>query len=264
MSQGLGAVERLEWLSAVAAADISAAGLRVAVVLAARQNKDTGRLNPSIRTIAEDCGVTDRAVRKGLRQLTDFGFLEVRGGGGNHQNTNRYRLLFPQPLNECTPVNNGSPLPLNGCSATPERAFRQPLNGRSPKQGIEQGRNREERAHSAPTTPRGCRLSVDSLPGAWREFCQRERPDLDPDRLFDKFADHWRAQPGQKGIKADWPATWRNWVRRETSSEHPPPNGRRRLSAAERVRAASPDTTRARAEQYARITAHFTTNDEER
>lgn len=28
------------------------------------------------------------------------------------------------------------------------------------------------------------------------------------------FCDYWHAQPGQKGVKLDWPATWRNWVRR--------------------------------------------------
>lgn len=29
-----------------------------------------------------------------------------------------------------------------------------------------------------------------------------------------KFRDYWAAQPGQKGVKTDWPATWRNWCRR--------------------------------------------------
>jgi hypothetical protein len=29
-----------------------------------------------------------------------------------------------------------------------------------------------------------------------------------------KFRDHWKAQPGGKGVRADWPATWRNWYRR--------------------------------------------------
>lgn len=29
-----------------------------------------------------------------------------------------------------------------------------------------------------------------------------------------KFRDYWTAQPGQKGVKTDWSATWRNWVRR--------------------------------------------------
>lgn len=28
-----------------------------------------------------------------------------------------------------------------------------------------------------------------------------------------KFKDHWRAAPGQRGVKVDWEATWRNWLR---------------------------------------------------
>lgn len=28
-----------------------------------------------------------------------------------------------------------------------------------------------------------------------------------------KFRDYWRSQPGSKGVKLDWPATWRNWCR---------------------------------------------------
>jgi hypothetical protein len=31
---------------------------------------------------------------------------------------------------------------------------------------------------------------------------------------LEKFRDYWAAQPGQKGVKTDWPATWRNWCRR--------------------------------------------------
>lgn len=33
----------------------------------------------------------------------------------------------------------------------------------------------------------------------------------------DKFRDHWIAQAGAKGRKADWPATWRNWIRNSKS-----------------------------------------------
>lgn len=29
-----------------------------------------------------------------------------------------------------------------------------------------------------------------------------------------RFRDHWAAQPGAKGVKADWDATWRNWIKR--------------------------------------------------
>ena len=33
-------------------------------------------------------------------------------------------------------------------------------------------------------------------------------------READKFRDHWRQQPGQKGVKLDWTAAWRNWIRK--------------------------------------------------
>lgn len=33
-----------------------------------------------------------------------------------------------------------------------------------------------------------------------------------------KFRDYWIAKPGKDGIKMDWPATWRNWVRRNLPS----------------------------------------------
>jgi len=36
----------------------------------------------------------------------------------------------------------------------------------------------------------------------------------------DKFRDWWKAAPGQKGVKADWSATWRTWIRK--AAESPP------------------------------------------
>jgi uncharacterized protein YdaU (DUF1376 family) len=33
-------------------------------------------------------------------------------------------------------------------------------------------------------------------------------------REFERFRDHWLAQPGAKGRKSDWNATWRNWIRK--------------------------------------------------
>ena len=37
----------------------------------------------------------------------------------------------------------------------------------------------------------------------------------------DRFCDYWIAQPGQKGVKLDWFATWRNWVRRSVERSAP-------------------------------------------
>lgn len=33
--------------------------------------------------------------------------------------------------------------------------------------------------------------------------------------IAEQFRDHWLAAPGQRGVKLDWSATWRNWCRRE-------------------------------------------------
>ncbi|HSE46366.1 MAG TPA: hypothetical protein VLA89_13655 [Gemmatimonadales bacterium] len=33
-------------------------------------------------------------------------------------------------------------------------------------------------------------------------------------RETERFADYWWAVPGQRGVKLDWAATWRNWLRR--------------------------------------------------
>jgi len=60
----------------------------------------------------------------------------------------------------------------------------------------------------------GKRLASDfSFPIEWEQFCKETRPELHPTRTFDQFKDYWIAQAGQKGVKLDWFATWRNWVR---------------------------------------------------
>jgi len=62
---------------------------------------------------------------------------------------------------------------------------------------------------------RGSRLPVDFvLHDEWIAFCKQERPDLNAHKTFDAFKDYWVAAP--KGIKLDWFATWRNWVRNQS------------------------------------------------
>ena len=64
-------------------------------------------------------------------------------------------------------------------------------------------------------SPRGSRLPDDFPSNECMDWCRKERPDLDPVELRDKFRDYWCAVPGARGRKADWPATWRNFVRSE-------------------------------------------------
>jgi uncharacterized protein YdaU (DUF1376 family) len=61
---------------------------------------------------------------------------------------------------------------------------------------------------------KGSRLSQDwFLTKSLGDWATLERPDLDVRQVAEQFKDYWIAQPGQKGVKLDWDATWRNWVR---------------------------------------------------
>ena len=60
------------------------------------------------------------------------------------------------------------------------------------------------------------------LPTSWQEWASENRRDLSVKRIGEiaiAFKDHWIAQPGRSGVKADWAATWRNWIRNERSSK---------------------------------------------
>ena len=62
------------------------------------------------------------------------------------------------------------------------------------------------------------RLPADwSLPNEWLAWAVSETS-WQPEhihRIAMKFRDFWVAAPGARGRKADWLATWRNWIRRE-------------------------------------------------
>ena len=77
--------------------------------------------------------------------------------------------------------------------------------------------------HIKEKRPRSTRFDLNDVPDDWIDFCNQERPDLDPRKTFDSFRDYWIAQPGSKGVKADWTATWRNWIRNTRVSPNSQP-----------------------------------------
>lgn len=83
---------------------------------------------------------------------------------------------------------------------------------------------KEIEANASPKkVPKATRLPEDwRVPLTLGEWAVEEG--MPPDvvrREAAKFRDYWRAQPGQKGVKLDWPATWRNWVRKWIESSQP-------------------------------------------
>lgn len=67
----------------------------------------------------------------------------------------------------------------------------------------------------------GSRFALTEMPPEWKLFCESERPDLDPAKVFSEFRDYWIAVPGQRGRKTDWLATWRNRVRDKKKTTTP-------------------------------------------
>ncbi len=109
----------------------------------------------------------------------------------------------------------------------------QMLEVRSQKLDVKDQKSEPEESKSKDL--RGSRLKYSHIIDEWVNWAILERPELTADKvhsIYDQFYDYWKAQPGSKGIKLDWFATWRNWVRRDKSF------GRvERLSVAEQNRA---------------------------
>ena len=84
------------------------------------------------------------------------------------------------------------------------------------------GRERGHRTTSAAPTGQssldpgdGCRLPDDfRATDDMITWVRENTPDVGR-AATDAFIDYWKAQPGQRGRRTDWLATWRNWMRRE-------------------------------------------------
>jgi len=74
----------------------------------------------------------------------------------------------------------------------------------------------EKEELSSSSKKKGSRISPDWAPPddwvRWAEANGLRRGDAT--READKFRDYWAAVPGARGVKLDWQATWRNWVRK--------------------------------------------------
>jgi hypothetical protein len=118
--------------------------------------------------------------------------------------------LNPSSLN-LTPES----LNLNPSSIEAVEPFRSPSP--SPSASAE-AKSVNGKGHHDPPTPTGTRLPAGwRLPEAWRDWaCQAHNIDSQKAvRISLVFRDYWHSKPGKDGRKADWEATWRNWVRKE-------------------------------------------------
>lgn len=88
------------------------------------------------------------------------------------------------------------------------------------------------------------RLDKDwSLPDDWKAWAL-EKTVLNEHTIIREgeiFGDYWKAAAGSKATKADWPATWRNWVRRKETDAKNSGNYRKAGVSNQAARAPAPD-----------------------
>jgi uncharacterized protein YdaU (DUF1376 family) len=88
--------------------------------------------------------------------------------------------------------------------------------------------NNQEPEPITTIAPKVHRARASRLPSDWQpgdegiEYARKHG--FTASQAFDEvaaFRDWWAAAPGQKGVKADWDATWRTWCRKSTGAAKP-------------------------------------------
>lgn len=168
---------------------------------------------PARKTLAERAGLSINTVDKALRELRDAGAIRIiptyRGDGS--QGANRYQIMPGMP-----PKSGGTHPNDMGRGVSPSRGEGYPLAmGKQEPEPINQNQLEPEGERKRPPSRRGTRLPDGWMPSQHVvQAMSEECPGVDQRMEYRKFVDHWAATPGAKGVKADWDATWRNWIRR--------------------------------------------------
>lgn len=193
---------------------------RLILLSLADQANDDGECWPSLDQIATRCLVDRATVHRHLIKLRDELHeleWETRRTQGR---SSLYRVVVPSqsqiattPVADCDPPQSQiATEPVADCD---EGRRTVATTGNVIEPSVEtSGKDLVPPTITKIDTSRGSRLPVGWLPQqATIDKLTEQFPRVDQRAEFDKFTDYWRAQPGAKGRKTDWEATWRNWVR---------------------------------------------------
>ena len=197
-----------------------------AVLISLADNaNDHGVCWPSIPKIAERTCFSTRAVINAIKVLEEMGILIADRSNGRHTTYCLKPEKYVKPVHEvhqCTSdtsePNAPQPVHLRQDQCT---SFQKPVhevhsNRKEPS--LEPSLNHQARQDKKSNPPRS---RGERLPPGWTPsvddiaYCKTKRPELNPDDVAENFRDYWTAKPGAGGVKLDWPATWRTWVRNE-------------------------------------------------
>lgn len=200
---------------------------------------------PSVNTLADKIHVSRSTINRSLKDLQTYGYIDTsfifREDGS--QAANKYKILVdieedivgvapvtpPRSTRDTPPCHTGHP-PMS--SVTPPHVILHDTPPMSPVTPHELPPSNDGSSSPpivppsfqsvVPTPPQQkngkvSRLLFDELPKEWGEWAKSEFgwSDAIIADVWANFADHWRGKAGNTSRKSDWPATWRNWCRKE-------------------------------------------------
>lgn len=190
----------------------------ILVALADYANEDH-EAYPSIQTLVRKTALDRKTVQAGLNELVELGYIyDTRLRRGSTKGVKVWKLTIErsQKWDSLSDPKNGTPSdPKNGITKRSQKRDIEPssfLTTRVTKEKEKKESNEKPKNQTA----RGTRLSPDWQPTQEDlKYIKERRPDLNIQDTSENFRDYWISIPGQKGLKLDWAATWRTWVRND-------------------------------------------------
>jgi uncharacterized protein YdaU (DUF1376 family) len=163
-------------------------------------------LNAGITSVARQINAKEyenevKIILEEFFQLTENGWINFRA--------DKEIEHFHSKIEQASKAGKASAEARLNRRSTPVATDVQPTNNHKPITNNHEPLTNVERT-------RATRLPTDWTPTPEMiEFCKNERPELQVKAVADSFRDYWVSVAGAKGRKADWLATWRNWVRNQ-------------------------------------------------
>lgn len=151
-------------------------------------------------SLIKQCGCGREKYQRMIREIKDAGYLTIEPDRNDDGTLSHNWTILDGPPRAGKPASVnppcGKPAPIRDNNNIRDNNIRKRDTKVSPKKGT--------------------RLPPDwVLCREWGEWAIDEGFDAtEIRREAETFRDYWISVPGQKGVKLDWQATWRNWMRR--------------------------------------------------
>jgi len=149
---------------------------------------------PSISTLARYANASERSVKRDIQELMNLGELQV--------------VLQSAPMNGQYKTNLYWITIEAGVTAQVSRGDKLGKSGVTPVGTQNININHKETKRTATRIPEDFWPSKELL-----EWHAEHFEEVDWKLETHKFVDYWSSVSGGKGMKTDWQATWRNWIR---------------------------------------------------